>query len=49
MMTNGALTETQEATADVSEDSVMYDQQEVDPKKVRPMQMVEFLRKYLSR
>ena len=27
----------------------MYDQQEVDPQKVRPIQMGEFLRKYVSR
>ena len=29
--------------------SVTYDQQEVDPKKVRPIQTGEFLRKYVSR
>ena len=34
-----SLTEAQEITADVPEDSVMYDQQAVDPKKVRPTQM----------
>ena len=44
-----SLTEAQEITADVPEDSVLYDQQEVDPKKVRPIQMGEILRKYLSR
>ena len=44
-----SLMEAQEVTADVPEDSVMYDQQDVDPKKVRPIQMVEFLRKYVSR
>ena len=27
----------------------MYDQQAVDPKKVRPIQVREFLRKYVSR
>ena len=42
------LTEAQEVTADVSEDSVMYDQQEVDPQKVWPVQMGEFLRKCVS-
>ena len=42
-------TEAQEITADIPEDSVMYDQQEVDPKKLRPIQMMEFLRKYVSR
>ena len=44
-----SLAEAQEATTDVPEDSVMYDQQDVDPKKVRPIQMGEFLRKYVSR
>ena len=44
-----SLTEAQEATTDVPEDSVMYDQQDVGPKKVRPIQMGEFLRKYISR
>ena len=42
-----SLTEAQEITTDVPEDSVMYDQQEVDPKKVRPIQMGAFLRKYV--
>ena len=36
-----SLTEAQEITADVPEGSVMYDQQEADPKKVRPIQMGE--------
>ena len=44
-----SLTEAQEITADVPKDSVMYDQQAVDPKKVRPIQVGEFLRKYVSR
>ena len=44
-----SLAEAQEATTDVPEDSVTYDQQDVDPKKVRPIQMGEFLRKYVSR
>ena len=44
-----SLTEAQEATTNVPEDSVMYGQQDVDPKKVRPIQMGEFLRKYVSR
>ena len=44
-----SLAEAQEATTDVPEDSVMYDQQDVDPKKVRPIQMGEFFRKYVSR
>ena len=39
-----SLTEAQEVTNDVPEDSVTYDQQDVDPKKVRPNQMGEFLR-----
>ena len=44
-----SLTEAQEITADVREDSVM-DHQEVDPKKVRPIQSNgKFLRKYISR
>ena len=34
-----SLTEAQEITTDVPEDSVMYDQQHVDPKKVRPIQV----------
>ena len=44
-----SLTETQEATTDIPEDSVTYDQQDFDTKKVRPIQMGEFLRKYVSR
>ena len=44
-----SLTEAQEATTDVPEDSIMCDQRDVDPKKVRPIQMGEFLRKYVSR
>ena len=44
-----SLAEAQEATTDVPEDSVTYNQQHVDPKKVRPIQMREFLRKYVSR
>ena len=44
-----SLTEAQELTTDVPEDSVEYDQQEVDPKKVQPTQMGEFLRKYVKR
>ena len=44
-----SLTEVQEITADVLEDSVMHDQQAVDPRKVRPIRMGEFLRKYVSR
>ena len=43
------MTEAQEITADVPEDCVMHDQQAVDPKTVRPFQMGEFLRKYVSR
>ena len=44
-----SLTEAQEITTDVPEDSFMYDQQEVDhPKKNRPIQMGAFLRKYVS-
>ena len=44
-----SLTEPQEVTTDVREDSVLYDQQAVDPKKGRPTQIGEFLRKYVSR
>ena len=44
-----SLTEAEEITVDVPEDTVMYDQQEVDPKKVQPIQMGKFLRKYVSR
>ena len=40
-----SLAEAQEVTTDVPEDSVMYDQQDVNPKKVRPIQTGEFLRK----
>ena len=42
-------TEAQEATTDIPEDSVTYEQQEANPKEVRPIQMGEFLRKYVSR
>ena len=34
-----SLTNAQEVTADVAEDSVMYELQEADPKRVRPIQM----------
>ena len=45
-----SLTEAQEITADVPEDSVLYDQQAVDPKKkVRPIRTGELLRKCVSR
>ena len=44
-----SLTDAQEATSDIPEDSVSHDQQDVDPKKVRPIQMGESLRKYVSR
>ena len=44
-----SLAEVQEVMTDIPEDSVTYDQQDVDPKKVRPIQMGEFLRKYVSR
>ena len=43
-----SLTEAQEVTSDVPEDSVTYHQQDIDPKKVRPIQMGQFLRKYVS-
>ena len=36
---DSSLTEAQEVTADIPEDSVTCDQQDVDPKKVRPIQM----------
>ena len=42
-------TEAQEVITDVPEDSVMYELQDSDPKKARPIQMEEFLRKYVSR
>ena len=42
-----SLTEAQEVTADIPEDIVTYDQQDVDSKKVRPIQMGEFMRKYV--
>ena len=32
-----SLTEAQEVTTDIPEDSVTYEQQEVDPRKVRPI------------
>ena len=38
-----SLTEAQEVTTDIPEDSVTYDQQDVDPKKVRPIQMERVL------
>ena len=41
--------EAQEVATYVPEDSVTYDQQDVDPQKVRPVQMEEFLRKCVSR
>ena len=44
-----SLTEAQEVTTDVPEDSVTHDQQEADPQQVRPIQTEEFLRKYVSR
>ena len=44
-----SLTEAQEITADVPEDSVMYDHQAVDPKKVPPIHMGELLWKCVSR
>ena len=44
-----SLTEAQEVTTDVPEDRVMYDQQEVDSQKVRPIPMGEFLQRYVSR
>ena len=43
-----SLTEAQEITTDIPEDSVTCDQQHVDPKKVRPIHMGEFLRKNVS-
>ena len=44
-----SLAEAQEVTTDIPENSVTHDQQDVDPKKVRPIQMGEFWRKYVSR
>ena len=38
-----SLTEAQGVTTDVPEGSVVYDQQDVDPKKVRPIQTGDFL------
>ena len=34
-----SLTEAQEITADIPDERVTYDQEGVDPKKVRPIQM----------
>ena len=36
-------------TADIPEKRITHDQSEVDPKKIRPIQMEEFLRKYVFR
>ena len=44
-----SLTEALEVTTDIPEDSVTYDQQDVDPKRVRPIQMGEFLQEDVSR
>ena len=44
-----SLTEALEVTTDIPEDSVTYDQQDVDPKRVRPIQMGEFFQKDVSR
>ena len=44
-----SLTEAQQATTDIPEVCVTYDQQDVDPKRVRPIQMGEFLWKCVSR
>ena len=44
-----SLTEAQEVTTDIPEDRVTHEQQEADPKKVRPIQMEEFCGKYVSR
>ena len=44
-----SLTEAKENTAEVPEEGVAYDQQAVDGEKVWPVQMGEFLRKYVSR
>ena len=44
-----SLAEAQEVTTDIPEDSVTNDQQDVDPKRVRPIRMGEFLRKNVSR
>ena len=41
--------EAREVTTDIPENSVTNDQQDVDPKKVLPIQMGEFLWKYVSR
>ena len=43
-----SLTETQEITADIPEEPITHDQGEVDPIKVRPIQMGEFLRECLQ-
>ena len=44
-----SLTAGQEATTDIPQDSVSYDQQDVDPEKVRTIHMGEFSRTYVSR
>ena len=36
-------------TADIPEECIIFDQEGVDPNKVRPIQMGELLRKYVSR
>ena len=43
-----SLGETQETTSDIPEDSVTYDKHDVDPEQVRPIQMGELLRKFVS-
>ena len=43
-----SLTEAQAIITDVPEESVTHDQHEVDPKKVRPIQVEDFLRKCVS-
>ena len=44
-----SLTEAQAITVDISEERITRDQRELDTRKVRPIQMVEFVRKYVSR
>ena len=42
-------TEVRAVIADIPEERITHNQHEVDPKKVRPIQMGEFMREYVSR
>ena len=47
MMTSG-FDLSQEITAEIPKERITHDQSDVDPEKVRPMQMAGFLRKQVS-